>query len=79
MSSDELVSYTDMTSTGTKMSRTNWGDISKYPISPPPEKITGVYNEFLTSVFNRVHARNRRLPRHTATEAAEQRITGERH
>lgn len=37
VSSDEFVSYTDAASTGTKMPRTNWGDMERYEIVIPSE------------------------------------------
>jgi type I restriction enzyme, S subunit len=36
-SSDEFVAHTNACSTGTKMPRTNWGDMARYAIAVPPE------------------------------------------
>lgn len=37
ISSDEFVNHTDASSTGTKMPRTSWQDMARYPIIRPPE------------------------------------------
>ena len=39
ISTDELVAYTDQTSTGTRMPRTNWKTMSQYELCLPPEPI----------------------------------------
>lgn len=44
-SSDELIQYADATSTGTKMPRANWKDLSKYQIVVPPNDIGDAFNE----------------------------------
>ncbi|HZL34882.1 MAG TPA: restriction endonuclease subunit S [Tepidisphaeraceae bacterium] len=44
VSSDDFVAYTNAASTGTKMPRTNWGDMSRYPIGLPPIDITRRYS-----------------------------------
>ncbi len=42
-SSDELIQFTDGASTGTKMPRTNWSDISSFKITLPPKPIALAY------------------------------------
>ena len=42
VSSDELVNFTDLASTGTKMPRTNWTDIASFALVVPPEGIAVV-------------------------------------
>ena len=39
ISTDEFVAYTDQTSTGTRMPRTNWKTMSQYELCLPPEPI----------------------------------------
>ena len=39
LSSDEFVDYTDRTSTGTKMPRTNWKAMAQYKMYLPPERV----------------------------------------
>lgn len=51
VSSTELVNYADSMSTGTKMPRTNWVDISHYRIALPPEKIAEQFNDLLAPLF----------------------------
>ena len=44
VSTDEFINYTDITSTGTRMPRTNWNDMSKYEISIPSTALAQVFN-----------------------------------
>ena len=41
ISTDAFVAYTDQTSTGTRMPRTNWKTMSQYELCLPPEPIAG--------------------------------------
>ncbi len=45
VSSNELVNYVTAASTGTKMPRTNWKDISGYQIAIPPGELAKVFSE----------------------------------
>ena len=56
MSSDELVSYTDMTSTGTKMPRTNWKDIARFEIVLPPASIAKSFDAQARTSVGQIHA-----------------------
>jgi type I restriction enzyme S subunit len=44
-SSTDFVNYTDATSTGTKMPRTNWQDIARYEIVVPSRNVTYLFNQ----------------------------------
>jgi type I restriction enzyme S subunit len=44
VSSDSFIDYTNLASTGTKMPRTNWQDMSRYDIVIPSEPIVHVLN-----------------------------------
>ena len=44
-SSDDFVAHTTACSTGTKMPRTNWGDMAGYPIALPPVGLAGAFTE----------------------------------
>jgi type I restriction enzyme S subunit len=43
VSSTAFVEHTDAGSTGTKMPRTNWGEMTRYPMAIPPEEITEAF------------------------------------
>ena len=43
LSSSEFVSYTNQTSTGTKMPRTSWQSMSRYEVCQPPEPIAEAF------------------------------------
>ena len=43
-SSSDFVNYTDAGSTGTKMPRTNWKEMSRYPLILPTEPLAKAYN-----------------------------------
>lgn len=45
ISSIELINYTNATSTGTKMPRTNWSEIENYEVAIPPVKFAKEFNE----------------------------------
>jgi type I restriction enzyme, S subunit len=47
VSSDELVNFTDLASTGTKMPRTNWSDISSFKVVLPPESVAAAFNTLI--------------------------------
>ncbi|MCS1412282.1 MAG: hypothetical protein M2R45_05488 [Verrucomicrobia subdivision 3 bacterium] len=56
LSSDDFVSYTDQTSTGTKMPRTSWKTMGQYEVSLPPEQIAGVFQHIAQPLLDRVGA-----------------------
>ncbi|MEX0614143.1 MAG: restriction endonuclease subunit S [Pirellulales bacterium] len=51
-SSNDFVSYTNACSTGTKMPRTNWGDMSRYPVVKPPIELAEKFNEIVSPMFD---------------------------
>ena len=54
VSSDEFINYTNITSTGTRMPRTNWNDISKYEIIIPSIEIVKTFNYQLVPFVNKI-------------------------
>jgi type I restriction enzyme S subunit len=55
-SSDELIQFTDFASTGTKMPRTNWGDISSFKVALPPKPIAAAFTRIIQPMLDRIHA-----------------------
>jgi type I restriction enzyme S subunit len=55
-SSDAMIKHTDASSMGTKMPRTNWGEISRYPILVPPLPVTQTFNEILSPLIDQIIA-----------------------
>jgi type I restriction enzyme S subunit len=51
-SSDDFVSYTNACSTGTKMPRTNWADMSRYPIAKSPIEVAQAFNAIALPMFD---------------------------
>jgi type I restriction enzyme, S subunit len=56
VSSDELVNFTDLASTGTKMPRTNWGDISSFKVAIPPTPIAASFTKLIQPMIERITA-----------------------
>jgi type I restriction enzyme, S subunit len=56
LSSDELIQFTDLASTGTKMPRTNWGDISSFTVALPPKPIAAAFTCIIQSMLDHIHA-----------------------
>ncbi len=56
VSSEELIQFTDLASTGTKMPRTNWGDISSFKIALPPKSIAASFTRIIHPMLDRIHA-----------------------
>jgi len=54
VSSDEFVAYTDASSTGTRMPRTNWRDMARYEIALPPLELAGEYSAQVSRVVNMI-------------------------
>jgi type I restriction enzyme S subunit len=65
-SSDELIQFTDLASTGTKMPRTNWSDISSFKVVPNEPKILEAFHRTCASLFEQAEA-NRTQSRTLAT------------
>jgi type I restriction enzyme S subunit len=54
VSTDEFINYTDITSTGTRMPRTNWNDMSKYEISIPSTALAQVFNRSFSLLIEKI-------------------------
>jgi type I restriction enzyme S subunit len=54
ISSVELINYTDSASTGTKMPRTNWSDVTKYEVVLPPVSLAKKYNEIFLPMAEKI-------------------------
>lgn len=54
ISSDEFVAYTDAVSTGTKMPRTNWKDMSRYEVPIPRVEIAKEYSGIIKPLIDRI-------------------------
>jgi len=65
-SSDELIQFTDLASTGTKMPRTNWSDISSFKVALPPKPIAAAFTRNIQPMLERIHT-NLRESRTLAT------------
>jgi len=55
-SSDELIQFTDLASTGTKMPRTNWSDISAFKVALPQKTVAAAFTLFIQPMLERVYA-----------------------
>jgi len=55
-SSVEFVEYTDAGSTGTRMPRTNWGQMAVYPIVLPPRAIAARFDAMIRPLVERIIA-----------------------
>lgn len=56
VSSDAFVEHTNAGSTGTKMPRTSWSDMSRYSIALPPKAVAGAFTSFVRPIINRMAA-----------------------
>jgi type I restriction enzyme S subunit len=56
ISDDDFVAYTDKTSTGTKMPRTSWSIMAKYPLAQPPASLAQAFNASLAPMLERIRA-----------------------
>lgn len=54
-SSLAFVDYTNAGSTGTKMPRTNWSDMSRYAIALPPENIAAAFDDRVSPSVSRIN------------------------
>jgi len=54
-SRDELIQFTDLASTGTKMPRTNWSDISSFRVALPPKAIADAFTRIIQPMLDRIH------------------------
>ncbi len=56
LSSDEFVSYTDRTSTGTKMPRTSWKTMARYQVCLPPNHVARAFQALVQPLIDKVEA-----------------------
>ncbi|HEX5397494.1 MAG TPA: restriction endonuclease subunit S [Verrucomicrobiae bacterium] len=56
VSSVELVNHTNAASTGTKMPRANWNDISRYEVALPPKQLAADFTEKIHPLVERIIA-----------------------
>jgi type I restriction enzyme S subunit len=56
VSSVELVNHTNAASTGTKMPRANWSDISRYEVALPPKQLATDFTEKIRPLVERIIA-----------------------
>jgi type I restriction enzyme S subunit len=53
-SSTAFVDFTNAGSTGTKMPRTSWAEMARYPVVVPSDAVAEVYNECVQRVVERL-------------------------
>lgn len=53
-SSDAMITHADATSAGTKMPRTNWGDISRFSIAIPPESVARMFTDMINPLVEQI-------------------------
>ncbi len=56
VSSDAFVEFTNAGSTGTKMPRTSWGEMSRYPLALPPEQLAEAFTSYMQPIVDRIVA-----------------------
>lgn len=56
VSSKAFVDYTDSHSAGTKMPRTNWNDMSRYPVAIPPIEVANAFQTQVCATHQRIAA-----------------------
>jgi len=56
LSSDEFVQYTDQSSSGTKMPRTNWQDMARYGIVIPPAALAQEFHRLIGPFISAIQA-----------------------
>ena len=54
ISSDALIQFTDLASTGTKMPRTNWGDLSSFTTTLPPKPLAAAFAQQVKPMVERI-------------------------
>lgn len=64
VSSKAFIDYTDSHSAGTKMPRTNWQDMGRYPLALPPDHLAKAFQNHVAALHQRIGLairQNRRL------------------
>jgi type I restriction enzyme S subunit len=54
VSSEGFVNYTTAGSTGTKMPRTSWTEMSRYSVVLPPSQVAAAFNELISAYVSRI-------------------------
>ena len=54
ISSDEFISYTDRTSTGTRMPRTSWSTMGRYVSCLPPASVAQAFQDLAEPILNKI-------------------------
>jgi type I restriction enzyme S subunit len=54
ISTDEFVDYTNASSTGTRMPRTSWSDMARYPLVLPPADIAAAFTDLVAPAVDRM-------------------------
>src|SRR5439155_16246691 len=54
VSGTDFVEYTNAGSTGTKMPRTSWPEMARYPVVLPPAEIAGAFSRLVQPVADRI-------------------------
>jgi type I restriction enzyme, S subunit len=55
-SSDDLIDFTNLASTGTKMPRTSWSDINTFKVALPPTPIATAFTRIVRPIVDHIHA-----------------------
>lgn len=56
VSSYEMIQFVDAASTGTKMPRTNWPDLARFPVALPPVAIAEAHNRIVEPMLDRIRS-----------------------
>jgi type I restriction enzyme S subunit len=56
IASDDFIAHTDSSSTGTKMPRTSWADMSRYQIAIPTVEVTKAFYEITMPLVDRIQS-----------------------
>lgn len=60
-SSDDLVQFTDLASTGTKMPRTNWSDIGSFRVAIPPRAVADIFTRTIRPIVEKIQFNIRQI------------------
>ena len=50
-----MIKFTDLASTGTKMPRTNWNDISSFKVALPPKPLAAAFTRTIQPMLEHIH------------------------
>lgn len=54
-SSESVIQHADRTSSGTRMPRTNWNDLSQYPVALPPQELAAEFSGIFRGIMEKIH------------------------